>query len=168
MDFVAFLAATLFGYLVGNFVPDSAWAALVAILASYHLFLLWLVFRGEHKAGISLPIGSTILTHLACLILIVPIGFAHHLPFFEFFRFGVAGFAVFERNWLFSGNVSSSAEPKHEEVPVAPVVLDATGEDFEAWRQHLAQRKATHRTAGMSVREEYEQWLHTRTHNRGT
>ena len=62
------------------------------------------MLRGEHKAGISLPIGSTILTHLACLILIVPVGMAHHLPFFGVFRFGIAGFAVFERGWLFSAS----------------------------------------------------------------
>jgi hypothetical protein len=162
-DFVAFVAASVLGYFVGTVIPDSTWAAFISALIAYHLFLLWLVLSGERKAGISLTPFSTLLTHIACLILIAPVGLARNLPIFAVFRFGIAGFAVFERGWLFS---ASHAHPKSEEVSVAPVVLAATGEDFEAWTQHLSQRKATQRKPGMSVRAEYEEWLHKRSRNR--
>jgi hypothetical protein len=155
--------ASLLGYFVGTVIPDSTWAVFISALISYHLFLLWLVLSGERKAGVSLTPFSTLLTHIACLILIAPVGLARNLPIFAVFRFGVAGLAVFERGWLFS---ASHAQPRREEVTASPVVLNATGEDFEAWTQHLAQRKATHRKAGMSVRAEYEEWLHNRHRNR--
>ena len=119
IDFAFFVVANLIGYLVGGAIADPTFAAFTCILVAYHVFLLFLVLHSEKEAGISLPIGSTLLTHLACLILIVPVGMTRHLPFFGLFRFGVASFAVFERNWLFSA--TSSVEPKREEAPVAPV-----------------------------------------------
>jgi hypothetical protein len=161
-DFVAFVAASLLGYLAGSFAPDSTWAIYISILVSYHLFLLWLVLSGEHKAGVALTPFSTLITHLACLILIAPVGLARNLSLFSVFRFGIAGFAVFERAWLFS---ASHAQPKPEQVKASPIVLSATGEDFEAWCQYLAGRKALRR-GGMSVREEYERWLHARARKR--
>jgi hypothetical protein len=154
--------ASLLGYFAGTLARDTTWATLVSVLVSYHLFLLWLVLSGERKAGVSLTPFSTLITHLACLILIAPVGLARNLPIFAVFRFGIAGFAVFERGWLFS---ASHAQPRREEVAASPLVVNATGEDFEAWTRHLAQRKATHRKAGMSVRAEYEEWLHKRHRN---
>lgn len=162
-DFVAFVFASLLGLLAGAFAPDTSWAVYIPVLVSYHLFLLWLVLSGEHKAGISLTPISTLVTHVACLILILPIGMTRNLPYFSIFRFGIAGFAVFERGWLFS---SSHVQPKAQLERPSPVVLNATGEDFEAWTQHLATRKATNRTAGMSVKAEFEQFLHARQRNR--
>jgi hypothetical protein len=162
-DFVAFVAASLLGYFAGTLAPDSMWAIYISILISYHLFLLWLVLSGERKAGIALTPFSTLVTHLACLIVIAPVGLARNLPIFAAFRFGIAGFAVFERAWLFS---ASHAQPRREQATTSPIAHSATAEDFEAWCQYLAQRKATQRKAGMSVREEYERWLHARSRKR--
>ena len=78
-DFVAFVAASFLGFFAGALVPDPMWSVYVSTLLSYHLFLLWLVLSGEQKAGISLSLGSTLVTHLACLILIVPVGMARNL-----------------------------------------------------------------------------------------
>jgi hypothetical protein len=162
-DFVAFVAASLLGYFAGTLASDSTWAIYISILVSYHLFLLWLVLSGEQRAGVALTPFSTLITHLACMILIAPVVLTRNLAVFGVFRFGIAGFAVFERAWLFS---ASHAQPRREKVSTSPIVMNATGEDFEAWCQHLAQRKATQRKAGMSVREEYERWLHARARSR--
>jgi hypothetical protein len=153
----------MLGYFAGTLVLDPTWAVYVSVLASYHIFLLWLVLSGEQKAGVSLSPVSTIVTHMACLALIVPVGMARHLPLFGIVRYGIISLAIFERGWLFS---SSQVEQKTEEATAPPIVLQATAEDFEAWRQHLATRKATQRRAGMSVREEYEHFLHTRARKR--
>jgi hypothetical protein len=162
-DFVAFVAASLLGYLAGSFASDSTWTIYISVLVSYHVFLLWLVLSGERKAGVALTPISTLITHVACLILIAPVGFARNLTAFAVFRFGIAGFAVFERAWLFT---ASHSQPKQEQTTASPIVLNATGEDFEAWCRYLAKRKATQRRAGVSVREEYEQWLHARARKR--
>src|SRR5260370_6519954 len=99
----AFVVAGLLGYLSASLVPDGTWAALTSILVSYHLFLAWLVITAENRAGVSLPIFSTIATHLACLVLIVPPAFAgHFIPFFGILRYGIACLAIFERGWLFT------------------------------------------------------------------
>src|SRR6266481_5630212 len=101
-DIAAFVVAGLLGYLSASLVPAGTWAVLTSILVSYHLFLAWLVITAEDKAGVSLPILPTIATHLACLVLIVPLALANRfIPFFGIFRYGIVGLAIFERGWLF-------------------------------------------------------------------
>ena len=73
-DIAAFFAATLLGYLAGAMVPAGSWSIYVSILVSYHLFLAWLIFSTEQKTGASLTIASTIITHLACLAVVIPLG----------------------------------------------------------------------------------------------
>ena len=164
IDVAAFMVANLLGFLAGLLLPPGAWAIYTSILASYHLFLAWLVFSGEHRAGVSFPIATTIATHLACMALIVPLGMArHYIPFFGIFRYGIAGMALFERGWLFS---ASGAPPKPVEAPTAPIVLAATADDFAAWQQHLAQQKPGPRPLGSSLKTEYEQWLLARHRSR--
>jgi hypothetical protein len=71
-------------------VPAGAPSIYACILVAYHLFLAWLIFRvrgdgdqGDTKAGISLPIVHTLLTHAACLVVILaPVAAAlHSMPF---------------------------------------------------------------------------------------
>jgi hypothetical protein len=103
-DIAAFVLAGLFGYLVGSLIHEESWAVYTSILVSYHLFLGWLVLTADREPGFSLPVVSTILTHLACLALILTLGMGHNLvPFFGILRFGIAGLAIFECRWLFSG-----------------------------------------------------------------
>jgi hypothetical protein len=71
---------------------------------------------------------------------------------------------MFERGWLFSAEAPVE-RAKPVEV-VAPVVLAATADDFEAWRQHLAQQKPRDRATGASLKTEYERWLLTRQQSR--
>jgi hypothetical protein len=165
-DVAAFLISGVVGYFVGSLVPPGAWSVYTSILVSYHLFLGWLVLYGERDAAVSLPIITTIATHLACMAIVIPLGMIrHYIPFFGFLRYGIAGMAIFERWWMFSAEAKSS-QPKVEAAPLAPVVLAATAEDFEAWRQHLAQRKPGSRGTGASLKTEYEHWLLARQQSR--
>jgi hypothetical protein len=65
-------------------------------------------------------------------------------------------------------SISDSIRPKP--VPtggkIAPI-LNATAEDHEAWLCERATQNPTHRKPGMTVKEEYEQWLLARFRNRG-
>ena len=85
-DLAAFLVSGILGYLAGTRMPEGAWSVYTSILVSYHLFLAWLVIDADHEAGISLPIASSIITHMACLAVIVPFGMGRHfIPFLVFF-----------------------------------------------------------------------------------
>jgi hypothetical protein len=46
--------------------------------------------------------------------------------------------------------------------PKAPAILSATAQDHEDWLRERARGNPTHRRPGVSVREEYEQWLKVR------
>ena len=162
-DIAAFVVAGLLGYLSASLVPAGIWAVLTSILVSYHLFLAWLVITAEDKAGVSLSIRSTIVTHLACLILIVPPAFAgHFIPFFGILRYGIAGLAIFERGWLFTQN---NVQYKSEQPTAAPIVTD-TAEDYQEWLKYLAQHGVASRKPGSSLKEEYGRWLLARAQNR--
>jgi hypothetical protein len=155
--------------------PAGAWSTFVSILVSYHLFLIWLVITAEHKTGLSLPIGSTILTHLACLAVVVTLGIGRNvIPYFGLIRYFIPAMAPFECKWLFSANPAKLAEEKKKEIPVAAVekvdaskvLATATGADYEAWSQYLAHRDPRLRKPGMSIKEEYEQWMVARVKSR--
>jgi hypothetical protein len=160
-DIAAFVVAGLLGFLSATLVPDGTWAALTSILVSYHLFLAWLVITAENRAGVSLPIFSTIATHLACLVLIVPPAFAgHFIPFFGILRYGIAGLAIFERGWLFTEDNVQYKKP-----PATPIITD-TAEDYQEWLNYLAKQSPASRKPGSSLKEEYGRWLLARAQNR--
>jgi hypothetical protein len=169
------LACSLIGFLVAHYLFSGMWAVYAYILISYHLFLAWLVITAEHKTGFSLPIISTILTHLACLALVI--GFTierHYVPFFGLIRYFIPALAPFECTWLFSANPAKLEEEKKKETPapaefkaaVSRAIATATGDDYEAWSQYLAHRDPRLRKPGMSVKEEYERWMLARAKDR--
>jgi hypothetical protein len=162
-DVVAFFVSGVIGYFAGSLVPPGTWAILTSVLISYHLFLAWLVITAENSACISLPISSTVATHLACLTLIVPPALmGHFIPFFGIFRYGIAALAIFERGWLFT---ASNVQYGPKESPAnSPIVTD-TAEDFQEWTNYLATQGPTHK-AGRSIKEEYSRWLLARAQNR--
>ncbi len=189
-DIAALFVAGVLGFLASLLAPPGFWSILTYLLVSYHLSLGWLVFSGERKAAVSLPIVSTIFTHLASLAVVLPLGLAryyvpllilqHHpsvqtlvwlaivyffTPVLSILRYAVIGFAVFERFWLFSGSeVQLPAKPV--EVPDSPILQAATGDDFKEWQHYLAQQKPGSRKLGASIKAEYEQWLHARQKSR--
>ncbi len=73
VDLAAFVVASLFGYAAGTFVSDLVLSPAVSALVSYHIFLLWLLFGSNHRDGVSLSLFPSILAHMACLIVIVPL-----------------------------------------------------------------------------------------------
>jgi hypothetical protein len=92
------------GLALSHLLPDTALATYAYILISYHLVLAFKVFTADKEAGMSLPLGQTILTHLACVGLLIGMAMGRHtIPFFGLIRFAVPGLAPFEASWLFSG-----------------------------------------------------------------
>jgi hypothetical protein len=173
-DLIVFLISVFIGYYVASFLPEGAWANYAFILIAYHLFLTWLVIDADHETGISLPIGSTLLTHAACLVLIISFGAgSRHIPFFTFVRAGVVMLAIFERDWLFSGNTQKKVIKKKvpvkaavNAIPAHVAIAEATAEDNEAWIRYLAHPNRATRKPGVTVKDEYEQWLIARIGSR--
>jgi len=164
-DLVAFLVSALLGYLASTLVPQGSWANYTFILVFYHLFLAWLLIDADHKTSVYLPIVTAILTHLACLAIIITYGMGQEvIPFYRVLRFGVIALAIFERNWLFSGGKKKQELPV--KAPISTVIAEATAEDHEAWLNHLATRNPLSRKPGMSIKDEYEEWLAARAKKR--
>jgi hypothetical protein len=150
---VAFIVCDLLGIPVAVLLPHS-WAPYDSVLFSYNLFLAWLLISGSRKTGISLPILSTILTHLACLALItgLTIAFAHGPSYLDFC---LAGMAVFERYWIFNGKEKNEST----DAALPSQIPEATVDDQEAFRDYLTQEDRRFRRPGRSVDEEFSFWL---------
>ena len=165
-DAVAYIACVALGYFTGRIFTDPATSTYLSLLVSYHLFLIWLVFTAEQRAGFSLPIVSTVLTHLACTVVVLLFSAGRvMIPFFGIVRYGVPSLAIFERGWLFAA--SPKPETGEDGVPVmSPVVAAASPEDYEAWLVHLAHRKPDPRYMRTPLRTQYEEFLLDRARRR--
>lgn len=155
-------------YFAGSLLTMRDWTTLIWILVAYHAILVWRVMTAEHKTGLSLPIGSTIVTHLACLAVVVGIGLGrHYVPFLGLVRYFIPGIAPFECKWLFSGETQKKEKPAPVLAPaaasaaaeVAAVKEAVTGDDYEAWLQYIAHRKPAPRKPGTTVKDEYDQFM---------
>jgi hypothetical protein len=194
VDFGAFVICGLLGYLVGSFAPSGPPAIYTSVLVSYHLFLAWLIFlrKSDKRAGVSLSVVQTILTHAACLALIVgPVAVALHsvqylwtphqddamnayntyratrraVRLVEGLCCSLAGFAVFERQWLFT---NESSEPKPQPVlATPPLTVRATPEDTAEWNRYVAANRKSF-PPGANLKTEYEKWLTARHSSRNT
>jgi hypothetical protein len=110
MKRIAFLICSGIGYLIGHYFGTGALAAYSSILISYHLYLAYLVVSAEKETGLSLPVGQTIVTHAACLAVIVGLAIGRHsIPFFGIVRLFIPAIAPFEVTWLFSGGKKKQA-----------------------------------------------------------
>ena len=192
-DLAAFLVCAAIGFFAGCFAPhDSAASLYITVLVAYHLFLAWLIFLSgtsfseggdaQKAAAISLPIGQTLLTHAACLAVILgTVATAAHklalmnaphddsaMPNTQGYVMyqvakaicgAMAGFALFERRWLFSAEPSVRPAATVIETGPSPVLEAATADDAREWHQYLAQQKPGSRPVGSSVKAEYERWL---------
>jgi hypothetical protein len=155
---------------VATLVQDPTLAVYASILISYHVFLAWLMFGSSNKPVGSLPIFHTVLTHMACMVVVLgPVLVARHAtPVFGVFRYGIAALALFERGWLHTAAGTAKRKPKEEAAPVAAQVavgapkIYPTPEDQAAWREYLARRGPGMMRAGLTMQVEYEQWLRAR------
>ena len=196
-DIAAFLACAALGFFAGTLAPEGSGASLyVTVLVAYHLFLAWLVFlsntsfseEGDSRkdAAMALPVVHTLLTHAACLAVILgsvasavhklaqlhadpqDLG-APHSDGYAIYQIAkvvcgaMAGLAIFERRWLFSAEPAMrTAHPTLQTAPLSPVLEAATGDDMRDWQHYLAQKKPGSRPLGSSIKAEYEQWLMAR------
>lgn len=167
---VAFVFCVLLGTIIASFLPEGAWFTIVYMLITCHLFFGWLVMTKEHQTGLTLPIGLTILTHLVFLSFIVCLGIVrHYIPFFMWIRYVVPALAFFEVKWL----LRSTEKKKEAEVSsakaaraAAAVAAAASIDDYQEWLRYLARPNRPPRKPGMTVEEEYKQWLLERAKNR--
>jgi hypothetical protein len=157
MRTAAFLLSTVIGFLIGHYLLPGATGVFVSMLLSYHLFLAFLVIIADHEKGLSLPVGSTILTHLACLAVLVGVAIGRqHIPFFFLLKFFVPALAPFEAEWLFSGGRKKKvpAATKPEPIPMPEGIAD----DYEEFLRYLSQKNRSFSKPGRSVREEHVLW----------
>jgi|SRR5580658_5613761 hypothetical protein len=105
MKSIVFLVCSGIGYLIGHYFGTGALAAYSSILISYHLYLAFLVVTAEKESGLSLPVAQTIVTHAACLAVIIGLAIGrHYIPFFGIIRLFIPAIAPFEVTWLFNGS----------------------------------------------------------------
>jgi hypothetical protein len=195
-DFVAFAVAAASGFFAGTFFPAGPTAIYVGVLVSYHLFLAWLVFirtantdAGVKKAGISLPIVHTVITHAACLVLILaPVAIAlhsmpsllarstdsddptaaittteterHAMRLIQGVCGSIAALAVFERRWLFSSE--SNEAPRPQPAPQPSLTVRSTADDAAEWQRYVAANQRSF-PPGTSLKAEYQKWLAARS-----
>ena len=109
MKLFAYIVSALIGFAIGHYVLEGAAAAFGSVLISYHLYLLLLVLIAKHEKGFSLPIGQTILTHLAFLVVVAGLPYLRtQIPFFSVVSLLIPGLAPFETTWLFGGQGKSA------------------------------------------------------------
>ncbi|MDR3773857.1 MAG: hypothetical protein P4L26_10945 [Terracidiphilus sp.] len=171
MKSLVFLFCAGLGYLIGHFFGDGPWVTYISMMVTYHLFLAFLVITAEKGAGISMPLSQTILTHAACLAVIVGLGMGRHaIPFFSIIRLFVPGMAPFEVNWLFGGGDRRkratleaaiggpvAARASVASTPAAP--RPTTAEDYEAFLKLMHEGgKRPFRKPGVTVKQEFELW----------
>ncbi|HEX6773745.1 MAG TPA: hypothetical protein VF126_17050 [Acidobacteriaceae bacterium] len=163
-DIFAFTVAGVLGFLLGRMMPHGPLAVFTSMLVSYHLFLGWLVLTAEHESGFSMPILSTIVTHLAFMMVVIALGIGRRIiPYFGIFRYLIAGLAIFERGWLFQSNTVKLEPPE----PAPPALkIQSTPADEEAWLQYLAQQRPGLPKKGDSLRAEHEKWMLARIASR--
>ena len=167
-DIAVFMVAGLIGFAVSLMMPRGPAAVYVSMLLPYHIFLAWLVVTSE-ESGLSMPVLSTIVSHLAFMAVVILLGIGRHIvPYFGIFRYLIAALAIFESRWLFRADTIRPAKRKEPE-PVAPAVkIQSTAADEEAWLRYVAQQKPGSRKTGASMRAEYEQWMLARIAARAT
>ena len=184
MRLIVFLACSGIGYVLGHYLPEP-WASYVSILVSYHLFLAWLVITAEHEGGLSLPVLPTVLTHAACLALLIGLAMGRRqAPILGLASIFVPGLAPFESNWLFGGGrPKKNADPKaagdlqgsrndaiaQDRISsdgVREATSDELGEaeaeytanDHTAWLRYLAHPRRAFRKPGLTVAQEFKLW----------
>ncbi len=168
-----------------HLLPDTALATFAYILITYHVVLAFKVFTGNKQLGLSLPLWQTLLTHAACVGLLVGLGLGRHtIPFFGIIRYFLPGLAPFEAEWLFSGGrlkanenpdearIQAAIEGKASPQPSAAsaqsassapsLYMNSSGDEYNEFLELMRQGKRPYRKPGLSVAQEYERWLAAR------
>jgi hypothetical protein len=164
----AWIDGVMSGLLLGKY---GEWVPILIILVFYHIVLAWVVMNAKHDTGLSLSIPATIVTHLACLVIVVGLGSViRQVPLLRLIRYAIPALAPFERDWLFKARKGSKKKDKvvtgskQEAAQKAAAVANAvaaaaTVDDYEEWLKYLAKPNRPPRKPGLSVQDEYKQWL---------
>jgi hypothetical protein len=169
------LAFIFDGFDVSQFadlLPSSAFATYVYIIGGYHVVLMFAIVFKNKQRGFSMSLGSTLITHLAFLTIVVGLAVAReYIPFFSLIRFFIPGIAPFEANWLFGGGKKQAGsmlgtEPI-EGTPAAEAASTANAEDYEEFLKLLYLNQRPHRRPGSSLKEEFERWRAARAKEQG-
>jgi hypothetical protein len=152
------ILCTLFGFAVGYGLLDGSAAIYTSMLVSYHLFLVYLIVTADHEKGMSMPIEWTLVTHMACLAVLLGMAYGReHIPFFGMLKYLVPALAPFEAEWLFSGR---RKKMEGEIAGQAQVPMpEGTADDYSEFLAYLAQEKRPFSKPGRSVREEHVLWM---------
>jgi hypothetical protein len=157
MKSAALVLCTVIGYLLGHYLLPDPLAVYASMLIAYHLLLVFLVVIADREKGMSLPVGSTILTHLACLAILIGVAVERqYIPLFGIIRYFIPALAPFEADWLFSGGrkkAKDRAAPEHIPLPAG------TADDYDEFLRYLAQKKRAFSKPGRSLREEHVVWM---------
>jgi hypothetical protein len=150
MRLAVFLVCSGIGYLMGQYLPDPV-GAYVRVLVPYHLFLLYLVAMENEKAGLSMPLVQTIVTHTACLALLIGLGMGRrYVPFFGLISLFVPGLAPFEAEWLFSGGAKTEEK---KAAPVVHVAAEESADEYAEFMKYMAGPKRQGRVQPVENRE---------------
>jgi hypothetical protein len=147
----------LVGIIVGHYLLAGAEAVYASMMISFHLYLGYLVVMENREQGMSLPWIPTILTHAACVLILVGLGtMRRDIPFFFMVQYFVPALAPFEAEWLFSGGrkkPGSGAPAPHVPMP------EGTAGDYDEFLAYLTHEKRAFHKPGRSVREEHVLWM---------
>ncbi len=161
MKGIVAILCSLVGYLLAQFLPDGALAVYAPMMIAYHLFLVFLVVTTVQDKGISISPVSAVITHFACLALLVVFAEARaYIPYFSIIRFFTPGIAAFEAAWLFTGKGKKAQVAADTGEP-----MGGTAEDYEDFILYLRQNERPFSKPGRSVKEEYKFWLAYRSKN---
>jgi hypothetical protein len=165
MKLAVFLVCSGIGYLVGHYLPDPV-GAYARVLSPYHLFLAYLVVMENEKAEFSMPVGQTIVTHMACLALLIGLAMGRrYVPFFGLLGLFVPGLAPFQAEWLFSGGARTSVKKPE---PVVHVEAEESADEYAEFMKYMAGPKREFRKLGQSPKDEYNLWRAAKNREQGT
>ena len=165
MRLAVLVVCSVIGYLVGSYLPEPI-GAYARVVVPYHLFLAYLVIMENERSELSFPLGQTIVTHMACLALLIGLAMGRrYVPFFGLLGLFVPALAPFEAEWLFSGN-AKTAEKKPE--PVVHVAAEESAEEYAEFMKYMAGSKREFRKLGQSPKDEYNLWRAAKRQGPGT
>jgi hypothetical protein len=171
--------------------PTGVWVPYVFSLLYYHVALAIALGGGDRKFKWSLINFEAVLTHIACVTVVMSLSFGkHYVPLLGLVRYFVPAIAPFEKNWLLTcakrkGEVDREAKVPltstyevNGEVPAAlagvatqtyqfisseqSVTVVGSGEEYEEFLGEMRQGKRPFKKPGRSVAEEYQCWLAAR------
>jgi hypothetical protein len=155
MKLVVLIVCSGIGYLMGLSLPGPL-GAYARVLIPYHLFLLYMVKVDNETSGRSFPIGQTVITHIACVALLVGIAMGRrYVPFFGVIGLFIPGLAPFEAEWLFNGEARIESK---EPAPAVQVVERESPDEYAEFMKYMSGPKREFRKLGIGPKDEYDLW----------